>query len=82
MPEKKKSVTFMMRPTLKKEVDLLAIEQGNRPCDTLDLLVSLGLDKLAEIGQYATSNGRSPRLVETGTKYEVGGKAAIAKDEV
>ena len=71
MPEKKKSVTFMMRPALKKEVDLLAAEQGNRPCDTLDLLVGLGLDKLAEIGQYAPPDGRSARLAETGARYEV-----------
>ena len=72
MPEKKKSVTFMMRPTLKKEVDLLAVEQGSRPCDTLDLLISLGLDKLAEIsGQYEISSGTTPRLAETGASYKV-----------
>lgn len=68
----KKRITLMMKPDLKKKVDLLSIERGDRfPCDTLEYLVNLGLEKLAEIGEYATSNGRSPRLAETGAKYEV-----------
>jgi hypothetical protein len=74
--EKKKSVTFMMKPTLKKEIDLLAVERGNRPCDTLEYLVSLGLDRLAEIGQYGASDGRSPQLAETSAKYETTSKEA------
>jgi hypothetical protein len=76
MTGKKGKVTLMMDPDLKKEVDHLSIDRGDRyPCDTLEYLVRLGLQTLAAMGdQYEVSNGRSPRLTETGAKYEVGGK--------
>lgn len=84
MAEKKGKITLMMDPDLKKKVDHLSIDRGDRyPCDTLEYLVKLGLEKLAEIGQYEVSGGRSPRFAEAGAKYEVKVlNKAIAKDEV
>ena len=82
-PEKKKSVTFMMKPSLKKEIDHLAIELGCRPCDALERVAAIGLDKLAELGmRHEVSSARSPSFVETGAKYRVSEKGEIAKDEV
>ena len=72
MADKKERTTLMMDPDLKKEVDHLSIDRGDRyPCDTLEYLVRLGLQTLAEISRYEASGARSPRLVETGAKYEV-----------
>ena len=84
MTEKKGKVTLMMNPDLKKKVDHLSIDRGDRyPCDTLEYLVRLGLEKLAEIsGQREIPSGRSSVLAETGASYKVGGKVATAKDEV
>lgn len=80
MADKKERTTLMMDPDLKKEIDHLSIDRGDRyPCDTLEYLVRLGLQTLAGMsGQCEVSNGRSPRLVETSVSYKVGG----AKDEV
>lgn len=73
MADKKGRITLMMDPDLKRTIDYLSIDRGDRyPCDTLEYLVNLGLEKLAEItGQQEIPSGRSPRLAETGASYKV-----------
>lgn len=54
MADKKGRITLMMNPDLKRTIDHLSIDRGDRyPCDTLEYLVKLGLEKLAEMDKNA-----------------------------
>ena len=75
MADKRIKITLMMNSELKKRIDYLSLDRDDRyPCDTLEYLVNLGLEKLAEISLTSeASGGRSLKLAEAGSEYKVGG---------
>ena len=76
MTTKKTRITLMMNPELKKRIDYLSLDRDDRyPCDTLEYLVNLGLEKLAEISLTGeVSGGGSLKLAEAGSEYKVNGE--------
>lgn len=75
MSGKKSRITLMMNPELKKRIDYLSLDRDDRyPCDTLEYLVNLGLERLAEISLTSEASGsKSLKFAEAGAEYKVDG---------